>query len=530
MELALRIARMFAERFETRQSLEYVERAARSFPLAPRVWTLWGEVLADAGREDEAIGRYRRAFELDDQNALACSKAAYLLLLQGDLDQARSYYLKLLNLRPADVEVYRGLAGSLAASVSAGDLPDRVERVAGTLCDRDQVPIGVGLAMFDRGRYAEARSHFLQRLAQAPDDGVALWHLARVEDYPGNYRDARSFFEKVLRTSPPPPDLIPFYLEHLIRTENFDAARAFYRRLVRQLPDSDHFESPDWRGEPVEGRTILLRNDSGYGDTIQFSIFNALLKQAGARTIFECQTSLVELLSTCEGADLVVPMHSDHPAADYSIRSQYLPLMMDWNWDSFSGHRPWLRAPQRRVDDFRLQPGPGQPLRVGLTWMGKPLWRNDPNRFRSIPLAELAPVAAIDGVELFSLQFGAGAEQTASAGFVIRPLEAGGFSETAASVETLDLVISIDTVMAHLACALGKPCFILLPFVADWRWLTRPSDYPLYPTARLFRQTQPGAWTDAVLSVAAAVGELAAAKAASADSTLPPLRAAAPLS
>jgi tetratricopeptide (TPR) repeat protein len=521
---------MFSARFETRQALEYIEQAAASFPLASRVWTTWGDVLEDAGREDDAIGRYRRAFELDDQNVLACSRAAYLLLLQGDLEQARRCYLTLLKLRPADLEPYRGLAGSLALSVPAGDLPDCVERVTGTLCNRDKILTGVGLAMFDLGRYREARSHFLQRLAQAPDDGIALWNLARVEDYLGNYRDARAFFEKGLRTAPPPPDLIPFYLEHLIRTENFDAARAFYRGLVKQLPDSDHFESPDWRGEPVQGRTVLLRNDSGFGDTIQFSVFNALLKQAGARTIVECQTSLVELLSTCDGTDLVVPMHSDHPAADYSIRSQYLPLMMDWNWDSFSGHRPWLRAPQRQVADVRLQSGPGQRLRVGLAWMGKPLWRWDPNRFRSIPLAELAPVAAIEGVDLFSLQFGAGAEQAASTDFVIRPLEARGFSTTAASVETLDLVISIDTVSAHLACALGRPCFILLPFVADWRWLTRAGDYPLYPTARLFRQTQPGVWTGAVLSVAAAVGELAATKAARADSTLPPLRAAAPLS
>ncbi len=520
---------MFAERFEIRQSLEYLERAATSFPQAHQVWTLWGEVLADAGREDEAIGRFRRACELDDRNARACSKAAYLLLRQGDMDQARSYYLKLLKLVPADVEPYRGLARSLAASVPVGDLAGSVEKVSGTLSNRDKLLIGVGLAMFDMGRYTEARSHFLQRLAQDPEDRMALWNLARVEDHLGNYQDALSLFEKGLRTAPPSPDLIPFYLEHLIRTENFDRARAFYRGLVKQLPDSDHFESPDWRGEPVQGRTVLLRNDSGFGDTIQFALFAALLKKAGARTILECQTRLVELLSTCEDADLVVPMHSDHPAADYSIRSQYLPLIMDWNWDSFSGHRPWLRASQPPAADLH-RPGPGQRLRVGLAWMGKPLWHSDPNRFRSIPLAELAPVAAIDGVELFSLQFGAGAEQTDSAGFVIRQLEAGGFSATAASVETLDLVISIDTAMAHLACALGKPCFILLPFVADWRWLARPSEYPLYPTARLFRQTQPGAWTGAVQAVAAAVGELAAAKTASADSTLPPLRAAAPLS
>lgn len=378
--------------------------------------------------------------------------------------------------------------------------------------------------MFYLGRYAEARSCFHQRLTQAPRDGTALWNLARVEDYLGNYRDARSLFEKGLRTAPPSPDAIPFYLEHLIRTEEFDAARAFYLGLVRQLPDADDFESPDWRGEPVHHKTVLLRNDSGFGDTLQFAIFNPLLKQAGARTIVECQTSLVELLSTCEGADLVVPMHADHPASDYSIRSQYLPLMLDWNWNSFSRRGPWLRPPKPLAADS------GQNLRVGLAWMGKPLWRSDPNRFRSIPLAELAPLAAIDGVELFSLQFGTGAEQTASAGFVVQPLEARGFSATAASVETLDLVISVDTATAHLACALGKPCFILLPFVADWRWLTRPGDYPLYPTARLFRQTQPGVWTGAVRSAAAAVAELAAAKAASAVSTLPPLRGAAPLS
>ena len=500
-----------------------MERTARSFPLDPQVWTLWGDVLADGGCTDDAIGRYRRAFELDGRDALACSKAAYLLLRQCDLDQAKSQYLKLLPLRPDDVETYRGLARSLAASTPARDLPWRVESIAGTGCNRDKILTGVGLAMFDLGRYQEALSCFRQRLAEEPGDGAALWNLARVEDALGNYPEARSLFEKGLRTAPPSPDSIPYYLEHLIRTENFDAARAFYRGLVRQLPDSPHFESPDWRGEPIEDRTILLRSDSGYGDTIQFSLFNALLKEAGASTIVECQTSLVELLLSSAVADVVVPIHSDHPAADYSIRSQYLPLMLDWNWDSFSGHRPWLRAPQQVAAGSRR-------LRVGLAWMGKPLWNSDPNRSRSIPLAELAPLATIDGVELYSLQFGAGSEQTVSAGFVVRQLEASGFSATAASVETLDLVISIDTSSAHLACALGKPCFILLPFVSDWRWLTRPADYPLYPTARLFRQTQPGSWTGAVLLLATAVAELAAAKAERADSTLPPLRSAAPFS
>lgn len=133
MELAIRIAGMFAQRFEIQQALDYLERAAASFPLAPAVWTLWGDILADAGREDEAIGRYRRAFELDNRNAPACAKAAHLLLLHGDLDQARLYYLMLLKLRPADLEPYRGLAQSLAASVPVEELASRVERVAGTL-------------------------------------------------------------------------------------------------------------------------------------------------------------------------------------------------------------------------------------------------------------------------------------------------------------------------------------------------------------------------------------------------------------
>jgi hypothetical protein len=275
---------------------------------------------------------------------------------------------------------------------------------------------------------------------------------------------------------------------------------------------------------------VVVKNHSGLGDTLQFTRFAVLLKEAGARTIVECQTNLVELLSTFQGADCTAATYSEHAPADYSIPSQYLPLMMDWDWDFMSNYEPYVRASESLVAEHRRRLGPSSRLRVGLAWQGKPLWRSDPGRYRPIPLAELTPVATLDNVELFSLQYGAGSEQARSAGFSVQPMEVNNFSATAASAETLDLVISVDTSISHLACALGKPCFVLLPFTSDWRWMTDPNFYPLYPTARLFRQSQPGVWTSAVKSLTEAVRQLAIAKAAGAAVTFPPRQAAATLS
>jgi hypothetical protein len=191
--------------------------------------------------------------------------------------------------------------------------------------------------------------------------------------------------------------------------------------------------------------------------------------------------------------------------------------MVDWTPRDLAQWMPYLHAHPARVARCRRELGETGGLRIGLAWRGTQLWRRDPSRYRSIRLAELAPLARIPGVELASLQFGAGAEEPSAAGFPIRELDTAGMDATAAAIEALDLVVAIDSAVAHLACALGKPCFVLLPSAADWRWMNHPTLYPFYPSARLFRQPTPGDWRSVAAAVARAVSEMARQSAGSAQ-------------
>lgn len=526
LEHALALAQALASRDRVGDAIAHLEKAAQWFPYSARPWSLSGDILSEAGHNDAAISSYAHALELNCGDAQVCSRAGNLCQNEGRREEAAGYFRKLFELTRSDPDAYRGLARTVADGASASEIPRKVRALCGPHPDEGALLAGVGWALFELGRYGEARDSFRKRLREAPDDQRVLLNLARAEDCAGNYSSARSLFEDGLSAPEPLPDLVRSYVEHLIRTGGIEDAKALYRAFLKRAPRAaPSYETPDWRGEPLAGKTILIQNDGGLGDTIQFVRFTALLKQLGAQTIVECQPKLVELVASCAGVDLAVAPYSRHPSPDYTVKCQFLGLLLDWTWDSLRRHLPYLTAPRVQA------PGPSSngTMRVGIAWHGNQLWRCDPNRYRSLPLTELAPLAAIPGVDFFSLQFGTGMEQTETAPFRVHQLEARGLSATAASVESLDLVVSIDTAVAHLACALGKPCFILLPFVADWRWMQGHRDYPFYPTARLFRQSKPGVWTDVVSTVADAVARFSRKPASTShDANSPRPPAAAP--
>ncbi|MGH9663913.1 MAG: tetratricopeptide repeat protein, partial [Bryobacteraceae bacterium] len=464
LEPALAVAEALAARSEVDNAVTRLSEACSRFPRSALPWSLRGDILAEAGRAPDAISCYVRALELDRTNAHVCSRIGNLCQNEGRSEEAFQYFLKLLRLRPSDPDPYRGLARTVAESTPPTTLVDRVRALCQPRCDEGKLQAGVGWALFELGRYTEARDCFRKRLEEDPQDWPVLLNLARSEDCAGNAASAKALFERGLSVPEPFPDLVRSFAEHLIRTGSIEDAKTLYRSFVRRMPGTtSHSATAKWRGEPAGGKTFLIKNDAGLGDTIQFVRFAALLKELGALTIVECQPALVELISTFMGADLVIAPYSPHPPADYSVESQFMGLMLDWDWESLRRYMPYLKAPSPHASGNGASERQSGNLRVGISWHGNQLWRCDPNRYRSLPLADLAPLSAIPAVDLFSLQFGPGAEQVATAPFRVRQLDAGGFSVTAASVQSLDLVVSIDTAVAHLACALGKPCFIMLP-------------------------------------------------------------------
>jgi hypothetical protein len=260
------------------------------------------------------------------------------------------------------------------------------------------------------------------------------------------------------------------------------------------------FPRPRWNGEPLDAKTILLAAEQGLGDTLQFVRYAPLLRKRCAKVIVACQKTLIPLLSNTPGIDQLFPPAVELPHFDVWASLVSLPGIMGTTLETIPADIPYLFPVKELVEHWQrdLQARPG--FKIGICWQGNPDYKAD--RERSIPLLEFAPLARVPGVQLISLQKGHGAEQFAqvSAEFSVIDLasrldvSSGPFMDTAAVIKQLDLVITADTAIAHLAGGLGAPVWIALPYVAHWCWLWGRDDSPWYPSARLFRQTERGNW------------------------------------
>jgi hypothetical protein len=266
---------------------------------------------------------------------------------------------------------------------------------------------------------------------------------------------------------------------------------------------------PRWSGQDLAGRSLLVLAEQGLGDTLQFIRYVRAIKALGPRIWLAVQPALGRLLAGGPDWDKLFTLDSsESPQADF-----YLPLLSAPAALSLPvlAEVPYLAADRALTESWRGELAKIEGFKIGIAWQGSRDFRLD--RWRSIPLAQFAPLARLPGVRLISLQKGFGAEQIATVGFPVVDLAdrldeaAGPFRDTAAVIMNLDLVVTPDTSVAHLAGALGAAVFVALPAHADWRWQRDRDDSPWYPTMRLFRQTTPGAWSDVFERIVAAVNE-----------------------
>jgi hypothetical protein len=276
------------------------------------------------------------------------------------------------------------------------------------------------------------------------------------------------------------------------------------------LPDlaktRQHFSQPQWDGSDLNGRTILLHAEQGIGDTIQFIRYAPLVAQRGGRVVFQCPEAMTRLFEGFPGIDRFVVRGRELPEFDLHCPLLSLPLAMKTTLETIPASVPYLSADAESVSRWRKRL-PRDSVNVGLAWAGRAEHSND--RLRSMALTDFAPLVDAPGVNFFSLQKGDAAEQLRSTpdGLAITDWteQLQDLSDTAALIDALDLVITVDTSVAHLAGALGKPVWVLLPFAPDWRWMLDRSDSPWYPTMRLFRQPQARDWRSPVEQVAQAL-------------------------
>ncbi|HVT87939.1 MAG TPA: tetratricopeptide repeat protein, partial [Tepidisphaeraceae bacterium] len=362
---------------------------------------------------------------------------------------------------------------------------------------RDQVPLSI--------------QHLQKALSVQPQDPEGWVNLSslrrRVKDYPGAVEAA----ERAVRMKPNNPNAHGNLGLSLLAMGDYDRGFSEYEWRWRcdnfTSPQRD-FSQPMWDGSDPTGRRIFVHSEQGYGDTIQFARFIPMLAARGATVYLEAVTYIKPLLATLQGVTRVVTAGTRPPEYDLQIPLLSLPRIFKTNAANIPNDVPYLRSDSERLARWKQQIdsiGPG--MKVGLIWAGNV----KPDASRTCPLQNFAPLAELNDIRFVGLQKRdnpSGAE-TPPAGMDFTDMSADlkDFAETAAAMMNLDLIVTIDTSSAHLAGALGRPTWTLLPWAADWRWLSDREDSPWYPTMRLFRQQTKGDWQPVIERIAQELGK-----------------------
>ncbi|QCN97761.1 tetratricopeptide repeat protein (plasmid) [Azospirillum argentinense] len=474
---------------------ESLEAAACSFrtatairPAHPVAWFVLGLVLRGLGHGDGAAVALRAAHRLRPDDADTLFQWASLLVERRRTGEAVAPLLRLVALRPG----YPDAAFSLGNALMAMDEPERAEAAY-----RLAVLLEPGAAAANNNR------------------GAAFLSQGRPEDAAVSYRRA-------VRLEPGSAEHHKNLGVSLLTAGNFAEGTAEYEWRTRQTVwqwNRDRPGTPLWDGGPLDGKTILVHFEQGLGDTVQFIRYMAVLKAMGARTIFECQPPLKRLLAGVPGVDALVARGEPLPEADCLLPLMSLPHRCRTTVATIPGGVPYLRADPERAAFWRrriAEAGRPGDVRVGIQWRAA-------GADRSIPLERFARLSHLSGVRLYSLQKADGPGQWErpddQLGIVSLPDRDGkgedeGFVDTAAIIESMDLIVACDSVVGHIAGAMGRPVFLALPWLGDWRWMRLPDRTPWYSQTRLFRMTRRNDWDGVMARIAAEIDAAVARRAA----------------
>jgi tetratricopeptide (TPR) repeat protein len=437
-----------------------------------------GIALQKQGKLDEAAASYQQSVRLKPDYVEAHYNLGLTLQEAGRLDEAMASWREALRLKPDYAEALNNLGFALKEQGRAEEAVVCLQEALRINPDCAEAHNNLGLAFIMQGKFKEAEAPFQEALRIQPDYYSAHWNRALLWLLQGDFKRGWDEHEWRWRDPKTPP-----------------------RPFVQAL----------WQGEALSGRTILLHAEQGLGDTLQFVRYVPQVKARGGIVLVEVQPALVRLLSRCPEIDRVIAQGEPLPPFDVHAPLFSLPRILETtSLERIPAAVPYLEADPGLVEFWRqrLESLPG--MRVGIAWQGSPTYRGD--RWRSVPLRHFAALAEVRGVSLISLQKGPGSEQLAQMpGLAVEladlDVTSGAFMDTAAVMKNLDLVITSDTAIPHLAGSLAAPTWMAVPYAPDWRWLLEREDSPWYPTMRLFRQRRPQDWDDVFTRIKAALEE-----------------------
>ncbi|MEC5398570.1 tetratricopeptide repeat protein [Uliginosibacterium sp. H1] len=383
---------------------------------------------------------------------------------------------------------------------------------AGATFDYDAI-FQQAAALLKEARFEEAEA-LLRPVLAGGSGPIPLWKQLVYAIRPqGRFEESRQILEMVVQTTPGDMGARFDFSEILLLQGEFTRGWREYRfryRLDHTLMIERHMQKPRWEGQLISGKTLLIHDEQGFGDTFQFLRLVARARErSGARVILEVNAESLALARRCAGYDEIIARGTIPPAFDFHCELMSLPMALGLQLSDLPVSAGYLSADPARVEEWRTRLAALRRPLVGLVWAGRPAHGNDARR--SMTLADFAPLAQ-EGISFVSLQKGPAAAQSANPpeGMALVSLseEIRDFDDTAAIMTLLDVVVSVDSSPVHLAGALGCPAWVLLPFLPDWRWLLQREDTPWYPSVRLFRQQRRGEWGPVLQSVSAALGGL----------------------
>lgn len=415
------------------------------------------------GKLADAVQGYDKAIALHPQYPDAYNNLGVALRGLGRSEAAIACYRRSLSLRPGDAGIYSNLGNALR-ELGRYNRAAAAHQQAVTLSPQSPVAIfNLGLVLRDLGHLDEAIGCFERALAIRSDYVDCRWERALTLLQKGAYRDG--------------------FQEY--------AWRGMLRARMRRP-----FEQPVWEGEDLDERTILVHCDQSFSDMVQFARFVPLVAERGGTVIVECPQALQSLFAGLTGVHDTVVAGQALPLFDIHCPLSALPAVFDTTLDQVPGQIPFLNPPPLAAPES--MPDATGMLKVGVAWAGDPARRDSPNI--DCPLRQLLELAELPGVAFYSLQSGRAARErgTIACDSLIRECgaEHGDAGQLAAITAEMDLIITVDSMVAHVAGSLGRPVWVLLPFVSDWRWLMDREDSPWYPTACLFRQDRHGDWAE----------------------------------
>jgi predicted O-linked N-acetylglucosamine transferase (SPINDLY family) len=496
-------------------AIDHFHNAVRRKPEFADAYFNLGRALGPLGKLDEAVASFQQALRLKPDFAGAHNGLGAALMQQGKVDEAVLSFQQALRLKPDFAEGHSNLGAALGEQGKLEDASACFEAALRLKPDLADAYSNLGRVLARQGKLDEAVASFQQALRLKADFAEAHNNLGAALAEQGNLEGAISCLDQALALKPDYVDAHITRASLRLLSGDFERGWPEYQwRLRGRGRQPQSFAQPRWDGAPLAGKTILLHAEQGLGDSLQFIRYAPLVKAKGGPVLVECPEPLLQILASCPGIDRLVAQGLPwQEAFDVQAPLLDLPGIFRTSLATIPAQVPYLFADASQVERWRQEVGLDNAFKIGITWQGNPKHHRD--RQRSMPLSHFTRLAQLPGVRLFSLQKGTGAEQldtfAAACGVCDLGRSLNTFMDTAAVLMSLDLVVTADTAVAHLAGALGVPVWLALPFAPDWRWLLDRNDSPWYPSMRLFRQRQPGEWQGVFDDMAAEIAALLAA-------------------